>query len=83
MQILTATELQMVHPLSTIFAYSFQRFGRYLTNKCFNVSSSQKESKGVKSCDLDGQLTGPEREIKCSPKFNYIVRIAASVDQLN
>ena len=37
MQMLSATALQMVHPFSTILAYSFQHFGRYLTNKCFNV----------------------------------------------
>ena len=34
---LTLTVPQMVHPLSSILAYSFQHFGRYLTNKCFNV----------------------------------------------
>ena len=37
MQMLTATALQMAHPFSTISAYSFQYFLRYLTNKCFNV----------------------------------------------
>ena len=32
----------------------------------FNIAP-KKWSKGVKSHDLDGQLTAPEREIKCSP----------------
>ena len=36
MQLLTATALQMVHPHSAILAYSFQHFGRHLTNKGFN-----------------------------------------------
>ena len=36
--ILAATAPQMVHPLSPILAYPFHYFGRYLTNKCFNVS---------------------------------------------
>ena len=35
MQILTATVPQMFHPLSSILAYAFEHFCRYLTNKCF------------------------------------------------
>ena len=37
MQMLTATAPQMVHPFSPILTYSVQHFGRYLTNKWFNV----------------------------------------------
>ena len=37
MQMLTANASQMVHMLNPILAYSFQHFGWYLTNKCFNV----------------------------------------------
>ena len=37
MQMLTATALQMVHPLSPNLAYFFQHLGRHLTNTCFNV----------------------------------------------
>ena len=86
MQMLTAIAPQMVHPLSPILPYSFQHFGQYLTNKCFNavfqcvnwsgfvcidmsfnMAPQKKKPKGVKSHDLGGQLTGSERDIKCSP----------------
>ena len=84
MQMLNAIALQMVHPLSPILAYSsFQHFGRYLTNKCFNVicqcancsglvcidMSFNISPQGVNSHDLGGQMTGSEREIKCSPNL--------------
>ena len=44
MQMLTATALQMAHLLSQIVAYSFQQFGRYLTNKCFDVVNASIEA---------------------------------------
>ena len=64
---LTTTASQMVHLLRPILAYSLQHFGRYLTDKCFNVVFQCVIWSGlvyidVRSHDLCGQLTGAEYE---------------------
>ena len=64
MHTLAATKPQMDHPLSPILAYYFQHFGRYLTNKCFNVVFECVNGSGVNCIDMSFNIAPQKNSLK-------------------